>query len=81
MFKPKTEKENPYIQLCLRRISVKILVIFDSKTGNTEKMAVALAKGAENEGAKVTVKRAEDVKLQDFTDSDGIITGSPTYFG
>ena len=27
------------------------------------------------------MKRAEDVQLQDFTDSDGIITGSPTYFG
>ena len=60
---------------------MKILIVYDSKTGNTEKMAFAVAKGAENIGGKVTVKRVENVKLQDFEDSDGIILGSPTYFG
>ncbi len=28
----------------------KILVVYDSNSGNTEKMALAVAKGAENEG-------------------------------
>jgi NAD(P)H dehydrogenase (quinone) len=57
------------------------LVLYDSKNGNTEKMAKAVAKGAENGGAKVTLKRAENVQNQDFEDADGIIMGSPTYFG
>jgi NAD(P)H dehydrogenase (quinone) len=60
---------------------MNILIVYDSKTGNTEKMAKAVAKGAENVDAKVTLKRAENVKDQDLLDADGIIMGSPTYFG
>jgi NAD(P)H dehydrogenase (quinone) len=60
----------------------KILVIFDSKTGNTENMALAVAKGAEMAGdLEVTVKRAEETKNSDLLAADGIIMGSPTYFG
>jgi len=60
---------------------MNILIVYDSKTGNTEKMAKAVAKGAESMGAKVVLKRAEVVKNQDFADADGVIIGSPTYFG
>ncbi len=60
---------------------MKILVIYDSKGGNVEKMAHRVAKGAEEAGAKVMLKRAETVVNQDFLDADGIILGSPTYFG
>ena len=60
----------------------KILVIFDSKSGNTETMALAVAKGAEKAGdLEVTVKRAEETKNSDLLAADGIIMGSPTYFG
>jgi len=60
---------------------MKILVVYDSKTGHTEKMAQSVARGAEAAGAKVLVKRAEAVKMHEFQDADGIIMGSPTYFG
>ena len=60
---------------------MQILVIYDSKGGNVEKMAHKVVKGAEDAGAKVILKRAEDVLNQDFLDADGIIMGSPTYFG
>jgi NAD(P)H dehydrogenase (quinone) len=60
---------------------MKILVVYDSKTGHTEKMALSVARGAEAEGAKVIVRRAEAVKMQELLDADGIIMGSPTYFG
>jgi NAD(P)H dehydrogenase (quinone) len=60
---------------------MSVLIVYDSKTGNTERMARAVAKGAENKGVKVVLKRAENVKNQDFLDADGIILGSPTYFG
>ena len=60
----------------------KILVVFDSKSGNTETMALAVAKGAEIAGdVEVTVKRAEETKNSDLLAADGIIMGSPTYFG
>jgi NAD(P)H dehydrogenase (quinone) len=60
---------------------MKILIVYDSKTGNTEKMAQAVAKGAEKAGVEVAVKRAEQTKLEDLLSADGIIMGSPTYFG
>jgi len=60
----------------------KILVVYDSETGNTEKMAFAVAEGAKQvSGVGVTVKKAEQTKLEDLLNADGIIMGSPTYFG
>ncbi|MCX6644365.1 MAG: NAD(P)H-dependent oxidoreductase, partial [Candidatus Bathyarchaeota archaeon] len=60
----------------------KILIVYDSKSGNTETMALAVAKGAEQAGdLEVTVKRAEETKNSDLLVADGIIMGSPTYFG
>ena len=45
-------------------------------------MAFAVAKGAEMAGdLEVTVKRAEETKNSDLLAADGIIMGSPTYFG
>ena len=61
---------------------VKVLIVYDSKTGNTETMALAVAKGAEQiSDIEVTVKKAEQTKLDDLLAADGIIMGSPTYFG
>ena len=60
---------------------MNILVIYDSKTGHTEKMALSVARGAEEMGAKVIVRRVEAVKMAELKDADGIIMGSPTYFG
>jgi NAD(P)H dehydrogenase (quinone) len=60
----------------------KILVVYDSKSGNTETMALAVAKGAEQAGdLEVTVKKAEETKNSDLLAANGIIMGSPTYFG
>ena len=60
----------------------KILIVYDSKSGNTETMALAVAKGAEKAGdIEVTVKRAEQTTNSDLLAADGIIMGSPTYFG
>lgn len=59
----------------------KILVVYDSRTGHTEKMAYAVAKGAEKTGATVTVKKASETTPEDLLAADGIIMGSPVYFG
>jgi NAD(P)H dehydrogenase (quinone) len=60
----------------------KILIVYDSKTGNTEKMAFAVAEGAKQvEGIEVVVKRVEKASLEDLLAADGIIMGSPTYYG
>jgi NAD(P)H dehydrogenase (quinone) len=60
----------------------KILIVYDSKSGNTEKMALVVAKGAEMKGdIEVTVKKVEQTNSSDLLEADGIIMGSPTYFG
>jgi NAD(P)H dehydrogenase (quinone) len=60
----------------------KILIVYDSKTGNTEKMASAVAQGVEQvKGVEVVVTKVGKTSLDDLCDSDGIIMGSPTYYG
>lgn len=59
----------------------RILVCYYSKTGNTKKMAQLIAQGAKEAGVEVELARAKDVKGKDFANFDGIIIGSPTYFG
>jgi NAD(P)H dehydrogenase (quinone) len=60
----------------------KILIIYDSRTGNTEKMARAVAKGARQiKDTKVNVKKVEETTVPDLPKADAIVFGSPTYFG
>ena len=59
----------------------KVLVVYDSKSGNTEKMAFAVAEGAKQAGVEVAVKRVEETQNNDLLGADGIVMGSPTYFG
>jgi len=60
----------------------RVLVVYDSETGNTEKMAFAVAEGVKQvKGVSVTIKKTDQTTLQDLLDADGIIMGSPTYYG
>jgi NAD(P)H dehydrogenase (quinone) len=60
----------------------KVLIIYDSRTGNTEKMASAVADGVRSvDGAEVTVKIVDNAKVGDLLKFDAIILGSPTYYG
>lgn len=59
----------------------KVLIIFHSKTGNTKEMAKNVAEGVKEEGIEVILKSIEDTKVEDMLEADGIIVGSPTYFG
>ncbi|OGP49604.1 MAG: flavodoxin [Deltaproteobacteria bacterium RBG_13_43_22] len=61
---------------------VKILIVYHSQSGNTRRMAEAVAKGAgEIEGVTVILKRAFEVMEEDLIDCDGLVIGSPEYFG
>ncbi|HIH87721.1 TPA: hypothetical protein HA344_00750 [Candidatus Bathyarchaeota archaeon] len=60
---------------------MKILIVYDSKTGNTQKMASAVAEGAKEAGAEVTIKKiGEPFPLTLLEESDGVIFGSPTRY-
>ena len=59
-----------------------IIVIYDSRSGNTEKTASLVAEGARQvDGVQCTLKKIDDTSLQDLLGADGIIIGSPTYYG
>ena len=59
---------------------MKIVVIYDSRTGNTEKMAHAVAEGIK-EVAEVEVKKVgEAFPLTILADVDGVVFGSPVYY-
>lgn len=59
----------------------KVLVVYDSRSGNTEKMAMAVADGARAAKVDVVAKKAVEVALQDLEGADGVVFGSPTHFG
>jgi NAD(P)H dehydrogenase (quinone) len=61
---------------------MQILILYFSKGGNTKKLAEAILKGVESvEGVEGVLKHTDDVTKGDFVSSDGIIAGSPVYFG
>ncbi len=61
---------------------MQILVLYYSKGGNTRKLAEAIASGVEQvEGVKALVRKTDEVTKEDFLNSDGVIAGSPVYFG
>lgn len=61
---------------------MQILVLYFSKGGNTRKLAESVAEGVSSvKGVTSLLKTAEEVTTDDFTASEGIIAGSPVYFG
>ena len=59
---------------------MKITIIYDSKTGNTEKIAKAIADGA-SKTADVTIKKiGEAFPLTISTQADAVIFGSPAIY-
>lgn len=58
-----------------------MLILYDSRFGNTERMAKAIAEGASNEGAQVTLKKLGGVTKSVLTGHEVVIFGSPTNYG
>lgn len=60
----------------------KILIVYHSQTGKTEKMARAVADGAKSiEGVEVMLKKAAEATLEDLLTADGLAVGTPENFG
>jgi len=60
---------------------MQVLILYDSKGGNTKKLAEEIAKGVKSTGTKAVLKSTQEVTKEDFLKSAGIIAGSPVYFG
>jgi NAD(P)H dehydrogenase (quinone) len=62
-------------------VAVKVLVAYHSLSGNTERMAEAVADGAKTvPGTEVVLKRVGQVTADDLFSSDALIVGSPVYW-
>ncbi|HON59588.1 MAG TPA: NAD(P)H-dependent oxidoreductase [Smithella sp.] len=60
----------------------KILIVYHSQTGHTEKMAQAVAQGAKSiEGVEVFLKKASGTTTEDLLSADGLAIGTPENFG
>ena len=61
---------------------MQVLVMYHSRTGNTEKLAKEIAKGVQEVGdVKCVLKPVFEITEDDILSSGGIIAGSPVYFG
>jgi flavodoxin len=55
------------------------LIIYWSKTGNTQKVAKAIKQGLEETGIQVTMKKPEEAESLDYFDYDFVCVGCPSY--
>ena len=61
---------------------MNVLVLYYSKGGNTRKLAEAIAEGVgQVDGVGAVLRHTRDVTKDDFVAADGLIVGSPVYFG
>jgi len=59
----------------------KVLVIYASRTGNTEKLAKAVAEGARKiKGVEVVMKKAGELTPEEAAEADAYAFGSPSHF-
>ena len=60
---------------------MKILIAYDSVSGNTEAMAYAVSEGVKGEGVDAEVVKVDEASIDDLPGVDGVILGSPVYYG
>jgi len=59
-----------------------LLIVYYTRTGSTEEMARIIAEGAAKvSDVDVTVQAVADTSVDDLLNADGVIMGSPVYYG
>lgn len=60
----------------------KVMIIYYSRSGNTKKMAEFICEGVRKEEAiDVEVKPVQECEVEELLGADGVVIGSPTYYG
>ena len=73
--------ESPQPAKSAEQGTVRVLVAYYSRTGNTEQMARGAVEGIGRvPGAAAVLKKVSEVSKEDLEAADGIILGCPTYF-
>jgi len=60
---------------------MKVVVIYYSQSGTTKKMAEIIVDEVKNNGCSAELKSVSEIKAEELLKYDGIIVGSPTYYG
>lgn len=61
---------------------MEVLVLYYSRSGNTKKLAEAIAVGVRSvRSVKCVMKDTSQVVKEDFLRADAVVAGSPVYFG
>ncbi|MDD4295074.1 MAG: flavodoxin family protein [Candidatus Omnitrophica bacterium] len=60
---------------------MKMVVLYYSRGGTTQKMAQIIRDALKEKGADADLFSVEQVKAKELLEYDGIIIGSPTYYG
>ncbi len=60
---------------------LNVLIVYYSEGGTTKKMAEIIGKKIKEEGVEVEIKNVEETKAEELIKYEGIIVGSPTYYG
>ena len=61
---------------------MQVLVLYYSRSGNTRALAEAISQGVESvDGVSCLLRSTDEVGKKDFSESYGVIAGSPVYFG
>ncbi len=59
----------------------KAVIVYESKYGNTKRVAEAIAEGMKESGVETAVTNLKEVDLKQLTDFDAILIGSPNHIG
>jgi len=60
----------------------KVIVVYESKYGNTKRVAEAIIEGMKEIGdVEVSLKELKEVNLNDVPNYDAILIGSPNHIG
>lgn len=59
----------------------KVLIVYYSRTGHTKSLAEAIAESVRHQGIDVTVRPVKEAHVDELLEHDGVIVGSPTYYG
>ena len=57
----------------------KAIIVYETRSGNTEYMAKAIESGMKEAGVEVELKKGARAKADDLKDVDAVVLGSPTY--
>ena len=60
---------------------MKVLIVYDSSTGNTEKMAHAVEDGVKKASIDPVIKHVDEISVDEIPQYQGLILGSPVYYG